>query len=290
MPDLTPSAAVLDADPVAAHRPAAKTIFVKLWRPLRALAALMCFSFLGPFAWRQDFSRIDAASVLSAPSWAHPLGTDVLGRDELARLMQGGATTLSVAVAAAAVAFVLGLAYGLCAGLGGAWLDRVLMRLLDAVLALPSLVVLICFSALMQANDAAMALLIGLVAWPPLARLVRNEAAALRQRDFILSAQQLGGSPAYIAIHHICPVMGRLLAVNATFLVADAILSLTSLSFLGLAVQPPRTSWGQLLGEGVELLALHAWWLVLPPGLLITASLFAADSAGRALLLGRQGA
>jgi len=290
MPDILPAGTLHDAAILAEARPPAARVLLDLWRPLRALAALLCFSFLGPFAWRQDFSHIDARAVLSAPSWAHPLGTDVLGRDELARLMQGGATTLSVAAAAAAVAFVLGLTYGLCAGLGNAWLDRALMRLLDAVLALPSLVVLICFSALMQANDTAMALLIGLVAWPPLARLVRNEAAALRHRDFILSAQQLGAGPTYIAIHHICPAMGRLLAVNATFLVADAILSLTSLSFLGLAIQPPRTSWGQLLGEGVELLALHAWWLVVPPGLLITASLFAADSAGRALLFGRKSA
>ena len=257
---------------------------------LLGVFALACFSFLGPVAWHADPFAINAQSVLSAPSTAHPLGTDALGRDELARLMQGGATTLWVAFTAAALAFLIGLTYGFCAGLGPSWLDRILMRLLDAVLALPSLVVLICFSALMPADDAAMALLIGLVAWPPLARLVRNEVLAVRRRDFIVSAQLLGAGPIYLARAHLLPALGRVLAVNAAFLLADAVLALSSLSFLGLAVQPPRTSWGQLLADGIELMAVHAWWLVLPPGILIGASLFAADAAGRALLVGRSAA
>jgi peptide/nickel transport system permease protein len=242
------------------------------------------FCTLGPALWRVDPAALNPALVLSAPSLAHPLGTDALGRDALARLMQGGATTLSVALVASLLAFGFGVAYGLCAGLAPAWADRALMRLLDAVLALPALVVLICAASLLAPGEQVLALLIGLVAWPPLARLVRNETVALRGRDFVLASQQLGAGPAHIARVHLLPAMARVLAVSATFLVGDAILSLSALSFLGLAIQPPRTSWGHLLAEGMGLIGLHAWWLIVPPGVLITLSLFAADLGGRAIL------
>jgi peptide/nickel transport system permease protein len=250
--------------------------------------ALIAFCFAGPLLWRLDPLAVDSSHVLAPPSAAHWLGTDALGRDELARVMQGGATTLSVASTAAVLAFLLGSAYGFAASLGPAWLDRALMRLLDTILALPSLVALICAAALLPPNDASLALLIGLVSWPPLARLVRNEARALRNRDFVLVAEQLGAGPLALATRQLLPVMGRLLAVNATFLLGDAILALSSLSFLGLAIQPPRPSWGELLEEGMALVTLHAWWLLLPPSLLITASLFAANALGGALLRGRQ--
>jgi peptide/nickel transport system permease protein len=251
---------------------------------------LAAFCGLGPLLWTADPFALNPDSVLSAPSARHPLGTDSLGRDALARLMQGGTTTLSVALAASLLAFATGLLYGLASGLGPGWLDRTLMRLLDTVLALPALVVLICFAALLPPGDATLALLIGLVAWPPMARLVRNEARALRRRDFVLAARQLGAGPLHLARLHLLPAMGRVLAVNAAFLVGDAILSLSALSFLGLAIQPPRTSWGHLLAEGMGLIALRAWWLILPPGLLITTSLLAAEAAGRSLLAGRSGA
>jgi peptide/nickel transport system permease protein len=243
---------------------------------------------LGPVLWRVDPAALNPARVLSPPSLAHPLGTDALGRDELARLIQGGATTLSVALVASLLAFGFGVTYGLCAGLAPAWVDRALMRLLDAVLALPALVVLICAASLLAPGEQVLALLIGLVAWPPLARLVRNETVALRGRDFVLASQQLGAAPAHIARVHLLPVMARVLAVSATFLVGDAILALSALSFLGLAIQPPRTSWGHLLAEGMGLIGLHAWWLIVPPGVLITVSLFAADLGGRAILGGRR--
>jgi len=249
---------------------------------------IVCFCFAGPVVWHADPFFLPPLGELAGPSAAHPLGTDVLGRDELARLMEGGAETMRVAIPAAALAFVLGVAYGLVAGLGPAWLDRILMRLLDAVLALPSLVVLISLSALVTLNAATLVLLIGLVAWPSLARLVRGETLSLRGRDFVLASGQLGAGSWHVARFHALPVMGRLLVVNATFLLGDAILGLSALSFLGLGVQPPGTSWGQLLQEGMGLVELRAWWLVLPPGVLIAGSLFAAGAAGRWVLRGRR--
>jgi peptide/nickel transport system permease protein len=251
--------------------------------------ALLGFCFLGPAVWRLDPFAIDTQLPLGPPGWAHPLGTDDLGRDELARSMQGGAATLSVALPAALIAFLLGLAYGVAAGLGPALLDRLLMRLLDAVLALPALVLLLCLAAMVPVSTPALIVLIGLTLWPALARLVRNEIFGARNSDFIHASRQLGAGPWHVARFHLVPVMASLLVVQATFLVGDSILALSSLSFLGLGVPPPRASWGGMLSAGLAVVDLGAWWLIVPPGLLIVASLFATAALGRRLI-GRGGA
>ena len=248
------------------------------------LLVLVVFCFAGPLLWHLNPNLIAATAPLAPPGWAHPLGTDDLGRDQLARLMQGGAATLIVAAPATALAFALGLIYGLLAGLGPAWLDRAFMRLLDAVLALPALLVLLCLAALVPVSAPALILLIGVTGWPALARLVRNEAVAARGRDYVLAARQLGAGPLHIARRHVLPAMARLLAVQATFLLGDSILALSALSFLGLGAPAPQASWGSMLQSGLALVDLGAWWLILPPGILIVASLFATASLGRWLL------
>jgi peptide/nickel transport system permease protein len=245
---------------------------------------LLAFCFLGPLLWQVDPASIEPTLPLATPTLAHPIGTDELGRDQLARLMQGGAATLSVVIPAACLAFALAVLYGLIAGLGPPLLDRVLMRLLDAVLALPDLLVLLCLAALVPVTTPMLILLIGLTEWPAMARLVRNEVLAARQRDFVLVARQLGGGPFTIARLHLLPVMGTLLIVQAMFLLGDAILALSSLSFLGLGVPPPEASWGGMLQSGLGLVDLGAWWLIVPPGLLIVASLWATAALGRTLL------
>ena len=160
------------------------------------LAGLILFiGFIAPFLYPPDPFAIHPDHALEPPSWAFPLGTDELGRDELALLLSGGFATLVVALPAAVLAFLVGIAYGLTAGLGPAWLDRLMMRLLDAILALPSLIILIFFAALVTLNDTSLILLLGLISWPGLARLVRNETLAQRGRDFVLAAEQLGGWP-----------------------------------------------------------------------------------------------
>jgi peptide/nickel transport system permease protein len=251
-------------------------------------ACLLAFCFLGPLLWTPDPAAIDPAAVLQAPGLAHPAGTDALGRDELARLMAGGAATFLVAGPACLFSFGMGAAYGLASGLAPSWLDALMMRVLDAVLALPALVVLIALAALLELNTAALVLLLSLVAWAPLARLVRNEAIALRGRDFVLAAEQMGAGRAYLARRHLIPVMTPVLLVNATLLLGDCIGLISALGFLGLGVQPPRTSWGQLLEDGLLLIDLHPWWLIVPPGLLIAASLMATSMVGRALTAGRE--
>ncbi|OYV32240.1 MAG: peptide ABC transporter permease [Rhodospirillales bacterium 20-64-7] len=250
-----------------------------------ALTAVILFiGFIAPFLYAPDPYAIHPDHALQAPSWAFPLGTDELGRNELALLLSGGLATLIVALPAAALAFVVGVAYGLAAGLAPAWLDRVMMRVLDAVLALPSLIILIFFASLVTLNDTSLFLLLGLISWPGLARLVRNEAIAQRGREFVLAAEQLGGGRFYIARMHLLRVMAPVLVVNGTFMVGDSVFALSSLSFLGLGVQPPQVSWGSLLQTGLDIIALNPWWLILPPGLLVFGSLLAASLTGQGLL------
>jgi peptide/nickel transport system permease protein len=249
------------------------------------LSAFVLFTgFIAPFLYPVDPFAIHAAHALQPPSLAFPLGTDELGRDELALLLSGGLATLIVSLPAAALAFVTGLAYGLASGLGPAWLDRLLMRLLDAMLALPSLIVLLFFAALVTLNDTSLILLLGFIAWPPLARLVRNETMAQKGRDFILATEQLGASRFYVARVHLLRVMAPILVVNGTFMVGDAIFALSALSFLGLGVQPPQVSWGSLLETGLGIIALNPWWMILPPGIVVFAALLAASLTGQGLL------
>ncbi len=253
---------------------------------LAALVLLLCF--LLPLAWRVDPYALNPLFPLSHPSPAFPLGTDELGRDNLARVMDAGRATLLVALPAAAVTFAAGLFFGLLSGLGPRLLDAVMMRLLDAVLALPGLVVLIFFAAILRLSTPSLILLLGLISWPPLARLVRNETRAVRDREFVLAAYQMGGGFFHVVTTHLLRVLAPVLVVNFTFLVGEMILLLSALSFLGLGVQPPQTSWGGLLEGALQLVALDPWWLVLPPGLLIFAALLSTSLIGQALLA-RQG-
>ncbi len=250
-----------------------------------ALAVAVCaFSLLGPFLYHGSAYAIHGHHTLAPPSAAFPLGTDQIGRDELARLIAGGYATLIVAIPSAAIAFAVGLIYGLGAALGPTWVDRVLMRLLDAILALPGLVILIFFSALFTPSNLALILLLGLTSWPGLARLVRNEAIAQRSRDFVLATRQFGGGTWYVARQHILRVIAPILVVNATFLMGDSVLALSGLSFLGLGVQPPYTSWGTLLQEGLDLIALDPWWMIVPAGVMIFAAILSANLIGQGLL------
>jgi peptide/nickel transport system permease protein len=251
---------------------------------------ILFLGFAGPFLYTVDPYAINPAHALEGPSLAFPLGTDELGRDGLALLLSGGLATLIVSLPAAVLAFFTGVAYGLAAGLGPSWLDRVLMRLLDAILALPSLIILIFFGSLVTLDNVSLILLLGFISWPSLARLVRNETLAQRERDFVLAAEQLGGSRFYIARVHLLRVMAPILVVNGTFMIGDSIFALSALSFLGLGVQPPQVSWGSLLESALDIIALNPWWLILPPGLLVFGALIAASLIGQGLLLRYGGA
>jgi peptide/nickel transport system permease protein len=245
---------------------------------------VLVLGFVVPFIYPVNPYTIHPAHALQAPNGQFLFGTDELGRDALALLLSGGFTTLIVALPAAVLAFFVGIAYGFISGLGPSWLDKLLMRLLDVFLALPSLIVLLFFAALVPQSNINLILLLGLISWPSLARLVRNEVLAQRGRDFMLAAQQSGASRAYLARVHLIRVIAPILVVNGTFMIGDSILATSALSFLGLGVQPPQESWGSLLQSALDIAALDPWWLILPPGLLIFCSLLAASLTGQGLL------
>ncbi|MHB1609880.1 MAG: ABC transporter permease [Acidiferrobacter thiooxydans] len=250
---------------------------------------LVLFSWIGPLLYPHDPLAIHAHHILAAPDARFPLGTDALGRNVLARLMRGGQATLAISLWASAIGLLAGLLYGMTAGLGPAWLDRVLMRLLDTLLAIPALVLMIFFAAIVPLNETSLALLLGLVAWPGIARLARNETLAARERDYVRAARQFGAGRLYIARVHILRAMLPLVIVNATFLIADMVLGLSGLSFLGLGIQPPHASWGGLLNSGAGLAVIGSWWLIVFPGLAIFLAILAMNMLGQGLLARLEG-
>lgn len=250
---------------------------------------LLLFSTLGALVYRKDPLAIQDTLLYSPPSWAAPLGTDNLGRDLLARMIHGGQATLSAGLLGSLVAMLIGLLYGMTAALGPSWMDKVLMRVLDALLAIPTLVLLIFFAAIVRLDTVGLIVLLGLVSWPGLARIIRNEALAYRERDYVLAARQFGASTFYIARTHLLRAMLPILIVNATFMVADIVLALAGLSFLGLGIQPPYASWGGLLNDGAQLVIIGCWWLIVFPGLAIFAVIVAMNMLGQGLLARLEG-
>lgn len=250
---------------------------------------LLLFSMLGGFVYTKSPLAIQENLLYSPPSWAAPLGTDNLGRDLLARMIHGGQSTLIAALLGSFVALFIGLVYGMSAALGPKWLDKALMRLLDALLAVPTLVLMIFFASIVRLDTLGLIIMLGLVSWPGLARIIRNEALAYRERDYVLAARQFGASTFYIARTHLLRAMLPILIVNATFLVADIVLALAGLTFLGLGIQPPYASWGGLLNDGSQMVILGCWWLILFPGLAIFAVILAMNMLGQGLLARLEG-
>ena len=227
----------------------------------------------------------------------HPLGTDELGRDVLLRLAAGGRVSLTIGIAAALAAAALGTLVGLVAGYLGGWTDRVLMRLTDAVIALPLLPLLIVLAALDLKKLGVPAALAGsddislirivalavLVGWTTAARLVRGAALVARSRDFVRAAQSLGAGVPHILWRHILPNVMAPLVVATTLSVGDIILLESVLSFLGLGVQPPLASWGSMLSNAEELITSSPL-LAIYPGAMIFLTVIACNLLGDALL------
>jgi len=259
------------------------------WIGLGIFVLLILFSWVGQLLYPADPLAIHANHILLAPSWQFPFGTDNLGRNMLARMMEGGRATLEVGLLGSFIAIFLGILYGMTAALSPRWLDKVLMRLLDALLALPGVVLMIFFAAIVPLNTLSLVLVLGFLSWPGLARIVRNEALAYKERDYVLAARQFGASTFYIARTHLMRSMLPILIVNTTFMVADLILALSGLSFLGLGIQPPHASWGGLLNDGLQLVIIGPWWLIVFPGVAIFLAIVAMNVLGQGLLAQMEG-
>ena len=267
--------------------------------PLILLVVIAAASFAAPLVNTMlgiDPNVVDLLDRLSGPSLAHPLGTDELGRDVLLRLLAGGRVSLVIGVAAALAAAALGTLIGLTAGYLGGWTDRVLMRGTDAMIALPLLPLLIVLAALdlnklglparlIQSDEISVVRIVALavlVGWTTAARLVRGAALVTRNRDFVRAARSLGAGVPHVLWLHILPNVLAPLIVATTLSVGDVILFESVLSFLGLGVQPPLSSWGSMLSNAQELITA-APLLAVYPGLMIFLTVVACNLLGDAL-------
>ena len=254
---------------------------------LIALAALFA-PWLAPY----DPERIlDTAGGAQPPSAAHWLGTDSLSRDLLSRILYGARISLGISVLAVAVAMIVGTAWGAVAGFVGGWVDRVLMHVVDAGLAIPRILLLLGIVALWGTLSAsAIILLLGLTGWFNASRLVRAEVRSTRERDFVTAARATGTTPARLLVRHILPHALTPMLVAATLGVGQVVIVEAGLSFLGYGVAPPTPTWGSLIKDGREVLGT-AWWMSVFPGLALAATVLAINVLGdrlRAALSTRQ--
>ncbi|MGH7728535.1 MAG: ABC transporter permease [Vulcanimicrobiaceae bacterium] len=243
---------------------------------LALVTVLVLAALLGPALWRDSPIAIDHALLGSplAPSWAHPLGTDLLGRDEFARALFGARISLTIGVTAMLVAVSLGVFYGAIAGFAGGVVDTVMMRVVDALLAFPTIFLVITVEALANRFSlGTIVLVIGLFSWMGVARLVRGQVLSLREREFVEAARALGASPARLVVRHLIPNSLAPVTVAAALAIGDNILAAAALSFIGLGIQIPTPSWGNMLQDALSPDARSAPWLILTPGLLIVVTL-----------------
>jgi peptide/nickel transport system permease protein len=216
------------------------------------------------------------------PGGGHLLGTDELGRDTLTRLIWGGRVTLGVAFLTVLIALSVGSSVGMLAGYYGKWIDDLLMRFVDMVLAIPAIFLFILMSILFRPNAVTLALIIASVGWGSVARLVRGEVLSVKERDFILATRSIGARDLRLMVRHLLPNVLPVLIVAASLGVGQIILIEAALDFLGLGIQPPTASWGNML-TNAESYFYHSFWLVIWPGVTIFLTVLASNIFGNAI-------
>jgi peptide/nickel transport system permease protein len=246
------------------------------------VAVLTLMAVFAPLLAPYDPIKQDYGALTKAPSVAHLFGTDNLGRDVLSRTIYGARVSLSAGVIAVGLATLAGLLLGLLAGFFGGWLDELIMRVVDAMLAFPFLVLAITLAAVLGPNLQNAMLAIAVVSAPVFARLARGQVLSERERDYVQAAHALGSSDARIVIRHLLPNIAGPIIIQASLSVAGAILAESSLSFLGLGVQPPTPSWGEMLNTARGYLR-DAPWTAIAPGSLIFVSVLAFNLLGDGL-------
>lgn len=231
--------------------------------------SLMIFSFIGPLIYQTDQVHTDLSQLYLPPSAEHPLGTDGLGYDQLGRLMVAGQTSIIVGLLAGTFATAIGTIWGAIAGFAGGKIDATMMRIVDALMSIPSLFLFMLMATIVAPSVPLLIVIIGAFAWLGPARLVRGETLSLRAREYILAMKGMGGGSGRAIRTHIVRNAIGTVVVNATFQVADAILYVAYLSFLGLGAPPPAANWGGMLSSGLAEAYSGNWWLIYPPGILI---------------------
>ena len=244
--------------------------------------SLITIALLAPILAPYDPTTIDIQNVLSPPCKAHLLGTDELGRDLLSRMIWGSRVSLKVGIVAVGIAMIIGIIIGSVSGFYGGTADAILMRFVDVMLAFPTFFLILAVIAILEPSIFTIMAVIGVTGWMDVARLVRAEFLSLKERDFVDAAQALGASNFRLIFRHILPNALSPVFVAATFGIAGAILTESGLSFLGLGVQPPDPSWGNILTSGKDNIEV-AWWLSLFPGLAILITVLSYNLVGEGL-------
>ncbi len=232
------------------------------------VALLFVISLFAPWLSPYDPGAIDLTNVLAPPSADHWFGTDPLGRDVFSRMIWGARISLKVGFVATGLAILIGTLLGALAGYYGGWVDAVIMRFVDIMLCFPTFFLILAVISFLEPSIWNIMIVIGLTGWMGVTRLVRADFISLRERDFVRAAQALGASDTRIIFRHILPNALASILVAATLGIAGAILTESALSFLGIGVQPPTPSWGNILTAGKDNIDI-AWWLSLYPGLAI---------------------
>jgi ABC-type dipeptide/oligopeptide/nickel transport system permease subunit len=247
------------------------------------LIFFVLFCFIGPHIYSTNQLDTNLVDANQAPSAAHLFGTDVNGFDELGRIMMGGQASLEIGFFAAFVAIVIGSLVGSVAGLVGGLVDAVLMRIVDVFLCIPFLFIILICAVKFGASVLSLSLLIGLFSWTFPARLVRGEVLSLRERDFVLAARTAGSKNTRLILKHLLPNALSVVIVNVTFQVADAILAVAYIGFLGFGLHFPSADWGDMLSNGVTYAEDGYWWLIYPVGMCIVLTVMALNFIGDAL-------
>ena len=277
---------------VQKRRSQARIIFDRFVRNKAAIGGavflilLFLFCFMGPALWRTDPDAQNILSVsetLAPPSLAHPLGTDDVGRDTLARVMAGGRVSLSVGLASMLLAILLGVGIGAFAGYYGGAVDNVLMRFTDVILAVPLYLLLFVLSATFtDGTPKSVVILIAFFGWTYAARLVRGEFLALKEREYVLASRTIGARNFRLMFRHMLPNAAGPIIVNATLLIGANIILESVLSYFGFGIKPPGASWGNMIEAGNGLFDVDPW-LVLVPGVLIILTVLSVNLVGDGL-------
>ena len=249
---------------------------------LAVLTFFVLIAILTPWIAPYGYAQQQLAMGATPPSAAHWLGTDIYGRDLLTQIMYGGRISLAVGFIATAVALLIGVAWGAVAGYAGGKIDAVMMRLVDILYALPFMIFIVLLMVVFGRNMLLLFLAIGAVEWLTMARIMRSQVQSLRQQEFVEAAISLGLSPATIIRRHLVPNALGPIIVYTTLTIPSVMLLEAFLSFLGLGVQPPQTSWGLLISYGAETMEEYPW-LLLYPGLALTLTLFSLNFLGDGL-------
>jgi peptide/nickel transport system permease protein len=247
------------------------------------LIFFILFCFIGPLVHHTNQSLTNPLLSDQKPGGGHLLGTDENGFDEFGRIMLGGQTALEIGFFSAFIATVIGTLYGAISGLLGGIVDGIMMRFVDILLSIPYLLIVLVLATKYSATVVEESLILGLFSWLVPARLVRSEVLTLRVRDFVLAARVMGGGRPRLVLRHLIPNALSVVIVNVTFQIADSILALAYLGFLGFGLQYPAASWGDMLGNAQENVSSGYWWLVYPVGGCLVAVVLATNLIGDAL-------